>query len=242
MLISIEGQMGSGKTGTAVLLAYVSHKKGRKIYSNYHLNFPYEPFDDTIFYSLAEQNFNLSNAYVFADEGYMYMSSRLTQSKLNRCVNYYAVQTRKREVDMAITTHTFERLDKWIRDLVNMRISCKHYPGIYLNTDGIPYIKGKTLNKTPMIVAHPTLNLPSQVWVKKPIIRISIKRYDIPYWSFKNLDASKIYPLYDTKEIVKMPVDFGKTMGAVSAQPKVKLSDPNNLNSVATLEWDDEED
>ena len=135
-LISIEGPMGSGKTLTESMLGLDAHLEGRTVYANYHLNFPYKPFNEDIFYELNDRGFELNDCLILADEGYLIADARRSGSKQNLAFSYYIVQTRKRKVDMAFATHKFDRLDKRVRDSVTMRIACKFkkgIPAIYYN-------------------------------------------------------------------------------------------------------------
>src|SRR3990167_10034815 len=135
-LISIEGPMGSGKTLTTTMLGLDAHLDGRTVYANYHLEFPYRPFNEDIFYELNENNFQLNDCLILADEGYLLADARRSSAKQNLAFAYYVVQTRKRKVDMVFATHKFDRLDKRVRDAVTMRISCKFkkgIPAIYYN-------------------------------------------------------------------------------------------------------------
>ena len=70
----------------------------------------------------------LGNCLFLLDEAYLFMDSRTSGSKMNRLFNSFAMQTRKRGVDMYITTHEVKRLDQRIRAAIDLRVSCRFRP------------------------------------------------------------------------------------------------------------------
>lgn len=129
MIISFEGLMGNGKTTAAVALAYEEHKKtGKLVYSNDHLNFDgYRHFDTAVFVEkvIGEE---LENMILLTDEMFQMADSRSSATKLNKLWTYFAVQTRKRDVDMYICTHNLDHIDLRLRRAVDIRGSCRFYP------------------------------------------------------------------------------------------------------------------
>ena len=70
----------------------------------------------------------LSNCLFLLDEAYLFLDARTSGSKMNRIFNSFAFQTRKRGVDLYISTHDVARLDKRIRAAIDLRISCRFIP------------------------------------------------------------------------------------------------------------------
>jgi hypothetical protein len=223
-LVTIEGPMGAGKTGIASWLAYQDYLIGRQIYCNYHVNFDYTKFDQEMFFRLNEENFELNNCHIVADEGYLYMDARTSMSMGNRVVNYYAMQTRKRGVDLSITTHAFNRLDTRIREAVTIRIACRYEPELYLAAKKVPIAgdKSGTLWKWEYCIFT---NQPDQTLVidpkteeaqvvKEAMYKFRIRRLDTAIAPItKSIPASEIRSLYNTNEVVKAPKRLLKVGG-----------------------------
>lgn len=129
ILVTFEGVQGSGKTTAAAAMAVEeSNKTSKLIYSNDHLNHPsYRHFDTAIFVEkiVGEE---LEDMILLTDEMYQMADSRSSQSKLNKLWTYFAVQTRKRGVDMYICTHHLDHIDLRLRRAVDIRGSCRYYP------------------------------------------------------------------------------------------------------------------
>lgn len=210
-LITIEGPMGSGKTGLASWFAYQDYLKGRRIFCNYHVNFPYTPFDQELFFKLNEEEFQLDNCHIVADEGYLYMDARTSMSGGNRVVNYYSMQTRKRAVDMSITTHSFDRLDKRIRQAVTVRIACRYIPETYLGAKKVRTAKGYVWQYCRYNSQDPEIQLVRDKKGQPAILteakyKFRIRRLDTGAKPVtRTLPASEVRPLYDTLEVVNIP-------------------------------------
>lgn len=213
-LVSIEGPMGAGKTGVATWLAHQDYLAGRQIFCNYFVNFDYIEFDQELFYKLNEENFELNNCHIVADEGYLYMDARTSMSAGNRVVNYYAMQTRKRNVDLSITTHAFNRLDKRIREAVTIRIACRYEPERYLAAKKIPIAGDKSgkLWKWEYVLYTGAEDEKIVYDKGKPVLAFSaqykfrIRRLDTAARPVtKSIPAEEVRYLYDTNEVVKPP-------------------------------------
>jgi len=123
VVVSFEGGLGSGKTLGMTYMLYLEWKlMGRRIYANYHLNFPHEKLD---LRDLLENLPQLNDVAIGADELYIVMDSRLSVSKRNRLLSYFALQTRKRNVTLYFTTQFLDQVDKRLRRLVDYRIMCE---------------------------------------------------------------------------------------------------------------------
>ncbi|KKL98102.1 hypothetical protein LCGC14_1827730 [marine sediment metagenome] len=134
MLVSVEGRMGMGKTLTATYFGVKEHQEnGKRIFATYHLHgVKYEYLTLETFYKLftnAEQGITeLSHCVFLLDEAYLFMDSRLSSSQINRLFNAFTFQSRKREVDIFLTTHDIMRIDRRIRSNIDIRISCRFNP------------------------------------------------------------------------------------------------------------------
>lgn len=117
MLISIIGEIGSGKT---LLLTIIGSKSNREIYSNYVLNLPlYKELRIINLLSLKD------NIEVFIDEAYTWLESRTSSNTLNRYLSYIVFQSRKRTINIYTTSQMFSSVDVRFREQSNIIVKCK---------------------------------------------------------------------------------------------------------------------
>ena len=70
----------------------------------------------------------LSGCVFLVDEAYLFFDSRTSASKSNRLFNSFIFQTRKRGVDLYLTTHDLSRIDRRVRAATDLRVSCRYNP------------------------------------------------------------------------------------------------------------------
>lgn len=128
MIVVLEGKVGSGKTLAAVALATLENQKsGKRILSNIRLNeIPYQLFDTNDLLRMMSNSDELSDCSIILDDGYMYVDSRSSQTKLNRLFSYLIMQSRMRGVDIYITTDSMSFLDKRVRMSCDIKGLCKY--------------------------------------------------------------------------------------------------------------------
>jgi zona occludens toxin (predicted ATPase) len=128
MIIVLEGRMGSGKTLSSTAFAVIDKlENGRDIICNYHLNgIDYKYFSYELFVEWMKSNETLNNASIIVDEAYLIGDSRMSQSGLGKLFTYFILQTRKRGVDLYITTQQFRNIDIRIRMNADVRAICKY--------------------------------------------------------------------------------------------------------------------
>ena len=126
MLISVLGNLGSGKT---LFLAYMAKMKiKRDIYSNFLLKTNnYHPLSIIDLLDLKD------NIVVFIDEAYTWLESRTSSSTLNRFLSYVVLQSRKRTIDIYITAQLFSSVDIRFRHQSNIIVKA------YRNNKGFLY-------------------------------------------------------------------------------------------------------
>jgi len=116
-LISVLGPIRAGKT---LFLTYFGTKLTRPIYSNYKLNLPnYKPLTLAILKKLP------NNVNVYMDEGYTWLESRISGSRLNKLISYLLFQSGKRGLDIYITAQLFSSVDLRFRQQSSLIIYCK---------------------------------------------------------------------------------------------------------------------
>ncbi len=128
-IFSCEGVQGASKTTVAVALAIdeMELNPQLKIVSNVHLNVPnYTHFSLEWFLENLISH-ELEDCVLILDELYQIMDSRSSQTKINKLMTYFFVQTRKRNVDLILCTHHIDHIDKRAQRSIDIRISCRYY-------------------------------------------------------------------------------------------------------------------
>jgi len=134
MLISLIGNVGSGKTLFLVLLSYIySFFDKRKIHANFYIK-----LENCIALNLPNFIENeRDNMIVFLDEAYTYLESRISMSHLNKAMSYVIFQSRKRNLDIYLTAQMFSTIDVRFREQTDILIKCKRI--INDNFNGFKY-------------------------------------------------------------------------------------------------------
>lgn len=105
MITGLLGRQDSGKTLMLSLKAHEYYKKGFKVFSNYHLKFPYEyvSFED-VENDIKNEESKYKGGIFCVDEIGTWLDSRTSMSKKSRVVSYFITQVRKRNLVFAYTT------------------------------------------------------------------------------------------------------------------------------------------
>jgi len=69
----------------------------------------------------------MEDCILILDEMYQIADSRSSQTKLNKLMTYFIVQTRKRNVDLYLCTHHLDHVDLRLRRAVDIRGACRFY-------------------------------------------------------------------------------------------------------------------
>lgn len=117
MIHLITGQQGSGKTLFLVKMAYEAYLKGKTIYSNVALRFPYKPLD---YKDIIECR--LQNAIVILDEIHLLLPARrsMKHSSVAICDGFLSM-VRKKGLEVYGTTQTIRKVD------IRFREECDYY-------------------------------------------------------------------------------------------------------------------
>lgn len=129
LVIGFKGYKGSGKTLAMTLFLYLEYKKGKKIYTNYPVNFPHEYIDVQKLVDLDKQ---LQNAVIGIDELHMICDSRRSSSKQNMLMSYFVLQSRHRSVNFYYTTQLDGQIDVRIRDNTDINVICQN---LFIDSD-----------------------------------------------------------------------------------------------------------
>ena len=113
-IIGILGLQGTGKTMLMTYYAYQEFKRGRTIYSNYHLKgIDYIPVN-----TLSDIE-KMRNGVFLGDELWLWVFSRTSQSKLNKEINKIIMLNRKRDMDIYYTAQRYMSVDVMLRSVTN---------------------------------------------------------------------------------------------------------------------------
>jgi hypothetical protein len=116
-LISIIGDVGSGKT---LLATYLAAQDTRDVYANYKINIDrYHDLTPEILITLNYPSLSI------LDEAYTKIESRMSGRKLNEYMSYVLFQSRKRQMDIIITDQLVSSIDVRYRMLTNYEIFCE---------------------------------------------------------------------------------------------------------------------
>lgn len=138
MLVSILGRIRSGKT---LFLVYIATKLIRDVYSNFKLDLPnYKQLTLSVLKKLP------NNVNVYIDEGYTWLESRISGSKLNKLISYLLFQSGKRGLDIYITAQLFSSVDLRFREQSSLIVYCEKINGnFYYNINNREKNTWKTL-------------------------------------------------------------------------------------------------
>mgnify|MGYP001772909315 CR=1 FL=1 len=157
VLFAIFGELGTGKTLSAVSLTFRNWiKKRTKVYSNIPLyKIPYHLID-----SLDKLDM-MRDGVVLADEMWTLLNARRSTSKTNRLVSSILLKSRKRDLVYFFTSQLLDLIDKTVRRIIDFSaypvlvggeppIVCKLY--VFKGTRQDPRALFRTLYyKTPLV-------------------------------------------------------------------------------------------
>lgn len=197
MIIGFIGSRGSGKTLSMTIEAYKKYKQGYKIYSNYHLNFPYTPYTVDDLLAFAESGMYFGNTTFLIDEIHIYFDARCSGKARNRIFSYFVNQSSKNDIDIYYTSQFSRQVE--IRIRLNTEIVVESVAKCLLY---------KTKYSKPTILENYRPK-PNDYFCKTYVTNKIIK------FSDSGLDkitkriylGNKYFKLYDTKQVVKMQKD-----------------------------------
>jgi len=181
MIHLVIGQQGSGKTLMMVEVARKAYEKGKKIYSNVDLKFPYEKLD----YNKII-NCEYENGIVIIDEIHRLLPARGSMRKINiDIVDGFLSMVRKKNLEVYGSTQLEYKVDIRFRDEWDFRYYCKKYT--INDKELVPILHNQNLKK----------NIPIVIQI------IVTERFTGEELTF-NLNANHLFKLYDTSQIIKI--------------------------------------
>jgi Fe-S cluster biosynthesis and repair protein YggX len=115
----------SGKSLSMTRYVVKYYRAGYKIYSNIKFNFPYTEYTLNELVDFANNDISLKKSIIIIDEAHIFLDSRNSQSKKNRIISYFLLQTRKKGCHLFWTSQRFHQIDKRLRDNSDVLIQCK---------------------------------------------------------------------------------------------------------------------
>lgn len=122
----IEGSKGAGKTCLATHHAYKAYHKGRTVFANYHLEFPYTAIDEDTF-NTEKGRAKLKDCVIVVDEAHNYFGARTFMSETNRNMDKFQRQIRKRNCDVILTSQQAVAIDITFRRNLEIMDECFPY-------------------------------------------------------------------------------------------------------------------
>lgn len=121
MIIGVIGELGMGKTATATYLAHLAFMKGELVFSNYPLYFEHIPISHPahlVFISEFVKDIKV-NCKVILDEAWRWISSALSQSKVQIVLSHVYTRSRKEKWDIVYTTQRFRNVQVRLRHITD---------------------------------------------------------------------------------------------------------------------------
>lgn len=184
------GDKGAGKT---LLMTYMLHQdylNGKRIISNYKLNFPHEILNSNMLMHHREE---LHDAVIGIDEASLYMDSRRSMSEFSVTISYFLFQSRKRSVDVYLTAQQIGSLDVRLRDNCDFIVWCR--PGKIVNKNG----KLVTIAIDGCKVCPDMIEMTEYDYTKTKML-IKYRRWRVNKDVFKLYDTDQIIDLHDDND------------------------------------------
>lgn len=215
MIIVFIGSRNSGKTLSMTIEAYKKYKQGYKIYSNYHLNFPYTPYTVDDLLAFAESGMYFGNTIFLIDEAHIYFDS-YSKGKRNMIFSYFLNQSSKNDIDVYLTTQFSRQI--FIRIRLNTEVVVESMAKVIL---------WKTKDSSPVILENYRKkpdDYHTEVYITNRIIKFSDTGLD--KFVTRVYKANKYFPLYDTHQVIKQQSDIfqrTKMLDKRNARDKVEV-------------------
>lgn len=227
MIMGFIGQRNSGKTLSMTIEAYKKYKQGYKIYSNYHLNFPYTPYTVDDLLAFAESGMYFGNSIFLIDEIHIYFDSRCSGNKRNRIFSYFLNQSSKNDIDIFYTSQFSRQVE--IRMRLNTEIVVESV------CKGVLY---KTKNSSPVIMENYRPKPNDYKWIAY-ITNLITKFSDTGFDKVTKrvYKANKYFKLYDTRQVIRMQKDVFQ----IAKERDKRNKDTKKATKLTTKEFREEQ-
>lgn len=119
VVVGVIGKPRTGKTLFLTMIGSNDYKNGRKIYSNYWLDFPYEKYDIENLLSIASMEMDINPKTVLMQEASKWFDSRRSGRRENVLLTSFTGQSGKREIDIYYDDQFVTRIDRGLRDVTD---------------------------------------------------------------------------------------------------------------------------
>lgn len=232
MIIGFIGGRNSGKTCSMSIEAFKKFKQGYKIYSNYHLNFPYTPYTVDDLMSFAESGIYFGNAIFLLDEIHIWFDARCSGKKRNIIFSYFLNQSSKNDIDIFYTSQFSRQVE--IRMRLNTEIVTESNCRVFIKAPGKNWEMRENYRPKPKEIETCKI----KTYITNLITKFSETGLDkIVKRVYK---ANKYFPLYNTREVIKQQSDVfqrakeddKRNKGIVKAEkiPAKQLKEEAHLN------------
>lgn len=177
--------------------AYKKYKQGYKIYSNYHLNFPYTPYTVDDLMSFAESGMYFGNSIFLIDEIHIWFDSRCSGKKRNIIFSYFLNQSSKNDIDIYYTSQFSRQIE------IRMRLNTE----IVVESVCRNVLWSKP-NSKPVILENyrpKPHDFRCKAYITNRIIKFSDTGLDKV--TQRVYSGDKYFKLYDTREVIKQQTD-----------------------------------
>lgn len=179
----IVGHKGDGKTNLCTSLCYNGWLAGRKIFSNYKLEFPFTPID---LKAMIENPDWVRDGIIAIDEAQTFVDCRMAGSKKNRLFSYIMLQGRKRKIDIILTSQQLDNVDIRIRRNLEHLYECEAI--VKDVRDGKPILRRATAEEKE--AAHVDL------------VKVTFTDYTMGVRKKMIFDPAPFFRLYDSDEFI----------------------------------------
>lgn len=124
-ITAVIGPFGSGKTCLMTKRGYRHHLRGRRVLTNYHVNFPHKRVDLAWLLNALKSGTELMNCVLLLDEFHILMDSYDGMGNEVKLLSYIITQTRKRGVSVIITTQHEMQIHVRMRRFVDNWCFCE---------------------------------------------------------------------------------------------------------------------
>jgi hypothetical protein len=118
--VGIIGKPRMGKTLYLTMIGNFDYLAHRKIYSNYTLSFPFQPYSIEDLLSISTMEMELSPKTVLMQEASKWFDARRSGRNENVLLSSFTGQSGKRDIDIYYDDQFITRIDRGLRDITDM--------------------------------------------------------------------------------------------------------------------------
>ncbi len=117
--IGIMGKPRTGKTVFLTSIGYFDYLNGRKIWSNYSVNYPHNRYSIEELLSIQNMEMEISPKTVLLQEASKWFDARRSGRSENVLLSSFTGQSGKRDIDIYYDDQFMTRIDRGLRDITD---------------------------------------------------------------------------------------------------------------------------